>query len=56
LPAFRDSPVDGWTLAAWFTTRSATLEGATPAQWLADDGDTGLVRALSEDAARRWVG
>lgn len=30
LAAFRSTEVDGWTVAAWFTTAAAALGGATP--------------------------
>ncbi len=55
LSVFRGAPVDGWALAAWFTTPSESLGGATPVQWLDADGDAGPVLALARDAAQRWA-
>lgn len=51
---FRDTPVDGWAEASWFTTSAASLDGATPAQWLVAGGDVAPVRDLATDAVHRW--
>lgn len=39
LVAFRDAGVDNpWTVASWFQSPQATLDGRRPVEWLKDDG------------------
>lgn len=54
LGPFRDTHVDGWAVASWFTTPAAVLDGATPAQWLRDGHDPAPVVAIAHDVAARW--
>lgn len=39
--------VDGWAVAAWFTTPRAELGGRTPIEWLDDDGEPAAVLRLA---------
>jgi hypothetical protein len=55
LAAFRGAPVDGWAIAAWFTTPAGSLDGQTPAGWLVERGDVGPVVELARDTALRWA-
>lgn len=55
LTAFRHVTVDGWAIASWFTTPAASLDGATPVQWLRGRREAGPVRELARDTARRWA-
>lgn len=54
LAEFKDVPVDGWAIAAWFTVPAEALGGATPAGWLRDGRDVDPVLDLARDAAARW--
>jgi hypothetical protein len=56
LGAFRNTPVDGWAIGAWFTTPAATLGKETPARWLAEHHDIQPVIDLARDTAARWAG
>lgn len=53
LEVFRDAPVDGWAVAAWFTTEADSLDGRTPLSWL-DDGPADPVIVLAEETVARW--
>lgn len=54
LTVFRDVPVDGWGIAAWFTTPADVLNMTTPFDWLRTGGDEEPVHALAADTASRW--
>lgn len=56
LAEFRDTPVDGWAIGAWFTTPAASLGKQTPAHWLAESEDIQPVIDLARDTAARWAG
>jgi hypothetical protein len=51
---FRDSPVDGWAIASWFTTPASVLDDATPADWLRQGRDQTPVHDLAADTVARW--
>lgn len=54
LQCFRGSRVDDWTLAGWLVSKSRSLEGRSPAEWLRLGRDLEPVLRLARDAARRW--
>lgn len=54
LGVFRNVPVDGWTIAAWFTTPAVTLDDTTPVVWLDEGRDLRPVIEVAEDTAARW--
>lgn len=54
LAAFTDATVDGWAIAAWFTTPAATLMSRTPIDWLRSGEDPEPLRMLALDTAARW--
>jgi len=55
LAAFRRTPVDGWTIAAWLTTPSSVLDGATPLTWLRASNGPGVVLHAAQQVAARWA-
>lgn len=55
LATFRDTPVDGWTVAAWLTTPCSALGGATPLDWLRTRSDLGPVLQAAQQTAARWA-
>lgn len=56
LQEFRGAPVDGWAIAAWFSTPSDALDGECPRRRLTrrDPVDLLALRALAAETARRW--
>lgn len=54
LARFRTSPVDGWAIAAWFTTPAVMLDHTSPIDWLTGGGDGTPVQVLADDMAARW--
>jgi hypothetical protein len=53
LDHFDRSEVDRWTVASWFVTPQALLNGQTPVQWLRGDGDRDrVVQAARRTASR----
>lgn len=56
LATFRETPVDGWTVAAWLCVPCPELDDLSPRDWLADtDRDPTAVLALASEAAARWA-
>ena len=55
LAAFRDVPVDGWAVAAWLTTPSIALAGASPLDWLRAGDEPGPVLLAAQQTAARWA-
>ena len=55
LSVLRLAPVDGWTIATWFSVPAADLNGSSPRQWLARaSAPLEPVEHLATDAVRRW--
>ncbi|MGI9093313.1 MAG: hypothetical protein ACR2FF_07730 [Mycobacteriales bacterium] len=55
LAVFRNAAVDGWAIASWFTTPAASLDAATPVEWLRDGQEAAPVATLAQDTAHRWA-
>lgn len=55
LAAFRETPVDGWTIAAWLTIPCSGLDGVTPLDWLRSGNETAPVLQAAQQAAARWA-
>ena len=55
LSIVRQAPVDGWTIATWFSVPATELDGASPRQWLARTGaPIEPVEQLAIAGVRRW--
>lgn len=54
LRAFREAPVDGWTIAAWLKAPSPALGGKSAVEWLEGGGEVAVVVASAQDASVRW--
>lgn len=56
LARLRATDVDGWTIATWFSTPSAELDGSTPREVLEQPGaPVEPVEQAATAAARRWA-
>lgn len=49
------SGVDEWTLASWLTSPMRSLDDLSPIEWLRRGEDQATLRAVAEDAARRFA-
>lgn len=53
LAAFAEAEVDPWTVASWFRTAQALLDGTTPADWMGHGkGEDRLLEAARRTAAK----
>lgn len=55
LVPFKASSVDGWAVAAWFTTPATALDRVTPLEWVNNGGNPESVRALAVETVERWA-
>lgn len=56
LSAFRDTPVDGWAIATWFSLPHDELDNQSPREWLSQpSADLLVVLHLARQTAHRWT-
>jgi len=53
LGAFQEAGVDPWTVASWFCTANALLQGMEPVRWLAGGGSPELALVAARRSASR---